>query len=173
MKMNKKECQIPNKSKRCYIQARSFLFAAERCGCVEECVESGMPQILIIPEYVNIAFSCELYLKTLLYKESESIKNHKLSELFTQLDIGISNRIALSLNLDIEKINSLLGQYENLFVKMRYQYEKPQENLSVPLQFFYNLTKSLDQIAQEIIDIEPYPSTSVNSDAFYDITSSY
>lgn len=171
--MNEKECQIPNKSKRCYIQARSFLFAAERCGRIEECVESGMPQALIIPEYVNIAFSCELYLKTLLYKESESIQNHNLSELFMQLDIGLSNRISLSLNMDKEKINSLLVQYKNLFIKMRYQYEKPQENLSVPLQFFYELTKSLDQIAREIIDIEPYPSTNVNSDTFYNITSSY
>jgi hypothetical protein len=53
----------PEKRKRCYIQARCFFFAAKRCGRLEECEESGSPQILPTPEYVNIAFSCELYLK--------------------------------------------------------------------------------------------------------------
>lgn len=56
MQINKMVDPNPEKRKQCYIQARSFYFAAKRCGQAEMCEESGLNQILPIPEYVNIAF---------------------------------------------------------------------------------------------------------------------
>jgi len=45
-----------------------------------------MNQVLSVPEYVNIAFSCELYIKTLLYQDNEPIQEHNLINLFDQLN---------------------------------------------------------------------------------------
>lgn len=166
------EGQVPEKRKRCYIQARNFFYAAKRCGRLELCEESGSHQVLIIPEYVNIAFSCELYLKAVLYRDEEIIREHKLLDLFNKLDITLKDRVAEILNTDKEQIDILLEKYTNLFTKMRYSFEKPQynESFSVPLDFFYKMAESLDILAQEIIGVEPYPSTNVNIDLFNDLS---
>lgn len=163
--------QNPEKRKRCYIQARSFYFAAKRCGRVEICEESGLNQNLLIPEYVNIAFSCELYLKALLYRDDESIKGHSLLELYNQLDVARRDRVSDISKINEVKIKSLLEQHSNLFGNMRYRFEYPQYSgsFSVPLQFFYLMAESLDQLSQENICVEPYPSTNVDINYFQEL----
>lgn len=151
----------PEKRRRCYIQARSFFFAAKRCGRIEICEESDIPQGLPIPEYVNIAFSCELYLKTLLYQDEEIIKEHRLSSLFRKLDATLRRKVAEILEMKDTEIEEFLDKHLNLFTEMRYRFESPQysESYSIPLQLFYSLAISLDQLAQETIGVVPYPWT--------------
>lgn len=166
--INKMAKQEPEKRKRCYIQARSFFFAAKRCRRIEICEESGLSQSLPIPEYVNIAFACELYLKALLYSDSEIIKGHSLSDLFSRLDVAHRHRVSKILKIEEVQIMILLEQHSNLFRNMRYRFEYPQYSgsFSVPLQFFYLMVESLDELAQEIISVEPYPSTNADIDYF-------
>jgi|GEM_PF-2611397 len=168
--INKMVDHSPEKRKRCYIQARSFLFAAKRCGRVELCEESGLNQNLPIPEYVNIAFSCELYLKALIYKDNETIKLHDLSKLFSLLDAAKIHRVSEILKMDEVQIKNLLEHHSKLFENMRYRFEYPEYSgsFSVPLQFFYLMAESLDQLAQETISVEPYPSTNVDIGYFYE-----
>lgn len=160
----------PEKRKQCYIQARSFFYAAKRCGRIEICEESGLNQNFPIPEYVNIAFSCELYLKTLLYRDHEFIKGHELSELFSRLDAAKIHKVSENLKIDEVQIRNLLEQHSNLFRNMRYRFEYLQYSgsFSVPLQFFYLMAESLDQLAQEAFGAEPYPSTNVDIGYFHE-----
>ncbi|WP_313180893.1 hypothetical protein [Lacrimispora sp.] len=156
----------PAKQEKCYIQARGFFFAAKRCGRTEICEESGLNQNLLIPECVNIAFSCELYFKVLLYKNQEVIREHSLFNLFNQLDDAKKKKISESLKMGQTQLKSLIKQHSNLFNRMRYRSEFPQYSgsFSVPLQFFYQLAESLDKLARELIDIDPYPITKIYID---------
>jgi hypothetical protein len=159
------------KRKRCYIQARDFFFAAKRCGKTEECKESGMPQRLSVPEYVNIAFSCELYIKTLLYKGEERIKEHTLIKLFDRIDVNLRNKLSDDLKMPIEEIRRLLHEHSQLFSEMRYRFESLQygESFSIPLQFLYSLAISLDRLAQETIGVLPYPLANADFACFPEI----
>lgn len=154
------------KQKKSLIQARNFFFAAIRCGRAEICEESGVYQVLPIPEYVNIALSCELYMKTLLYKGGERIREHKLIILFDRLDVKLQKKLSDDLEMPIQEIRNLLEEHSKLFQEMRYRFESLQysESFSIPLIFFYSLAKSLDQLAQVAIGVVPYSSTNVDID---------
>jgi len=155
-----------DKRNKCYIQARNFFLAAKRCGRIEKFQESGMPQVLSIPEYVNLAFSCELYIKTLLYKGNEPIKGHNLRNLFNQLDITLQNKLSDGLEIPTKEVCKLLDEHSELFSNMRYRFECCQyrESFSVPVQFFYSMVELLDQLSQETLGVKPYPSTNVGID---------
>jgi hypothetical protein len=165
-KTNWLENSRPEKRMRSYIQARNFFFAAIRCGRAEVCEESGMYQVLSVPEYVNIALSCELYIKTLLYKGEERIQEHKLIILFDQLDVKLQNTLSDDLKMPIQEIRNLLREHSKLFLEMRYRFESLQysDSFSIPLKFFYSMAKSLDKLAQETIGVNPYPSTNADID---------
>jgi plasmid maintenance system antidote protein VapI len=71
----------------------------------------------------------------------------------------LRHRVAEILEMNEAEIGKLLEEHSNLFKDMRYRFESSRysESFSVPLQFFYSLAKSLDQLAQETIGIIPYP----------------
>ncbi len=154
----------PSKREHCYIQARNFYHAAVRCGRVEENEESGMNQNLVIPECVNIVFSCELFLKVLLYKDDEIIREHNLLKLYKTLDDTIRDKIVNIIGIDESSFIGMLEEYGDFFKDIRYQfdYKRFKEGLTLPLLFFYGLAKALDQFVQETINIKPYSSTSVD-----------
>lgn len=154
------------KQKQFYIQARNFYFAAKRCGRSELIEESGLNQNLLIPECVNIAFSCELYLKALLFKNQEIIREHSLFGLYNLLDTATKDEIFNCMKMGPDQLGLLIKQHSELFTKMRYRFEYPQykDNFTVPLEFFYNIAESLDQIARRYIGIEPYPTTKYGID---------
>ncbi len=159
------------KSKKCYIQARSFFLAAKRCGKDEICEESGSNQYLPIPEYVNIAFACELYIKVLLYIEEDIIMSHNLLHLFNRLEASKRHRVSKIMNIHEAQITKLLNQHSDMFRNMRYRFEYQQyrESFSMPINFFYSLAESLDKVAQETIGVEPYPSTNANIHYFSEL----
>lgn len=149
------------KNRKSYIQARAFYFAAKRCGREEECEESGLPQNLNMPEYVNIAFACELYLKTLIYQNEEIIREHNFLELFKELNKIDRQRVKEILKMSDSDITELLDEHSDLFEEMRYYFEfnkyGAKEGFSVPLDFFYSFANALDQTARETLKFDPYP----------------
>jgi hypothetical protein len=73
--------------------ANNFFEAAERCDFpVGEVNEKNWP--LMIPEFVNRAFACELYLKGIaIATDTKVINKHQLDLLFNQLKIEYKNKI--------------------------------------------------------------------------------
>jgi len=65
--------------------ANSFLFAARRCMFSKgQMTKDTLP--LMVPEFVNRAFACELYLKAvILATKNENPKGHRLDKLFLVL----------------------------------------------------------------------------------------
>lgn len=73
--------------------ANNFFEAAERCDFpVGEVNEQNWP--LVIPEFVNRAFACELYLKAIaIATDTKVVNKHQLDLLFNQLKIEDKNKI--------------------------------------------------------------------------------
>ena len=77
------------------------------------------------PVMVNIAFSCELYMKALImwnHKNREIIGKHKLDALFGMLEISIQERIRKE--TDIQNWDTFLKDSADAFCAWRYYYEK-------------------------------------------------
>ena len=77
------------------------------------------------PVIVNLAFSCELYMKALLMlqrKSHEIIIGHELDQLFSELDETIRERILRETN--IRNWNRFMKDSSNAFEAWRYYYEK-------------------------------------------------
>jgi len=73
--------------------AEDFLRSAIRCG-FDDCRKTNKIPALI-PELVNRAFACELYLKALIYMESGELpkRGHKLDRLFARLSKSLRKEI--------------------------------------------------------------------------------
>lgn len=90
-----------------------------------------------IPNFVNIAFSCELYLKSILLHKGKSIaKTHDLNELYEEIIKYIDEECFLKvLREEISKdplysiddtrrdLISMLSKHKELFVDWRYIFE--------------------------------------------------
>ena len=77
------------------------------------------------PVMVNIAFSCELYMKALLMwknKSQEIIAEHKLDRLFAMLDLHIQEQIKAETG--IRGWDRFLSDSSDAFCAWRYYYEK-------------------------------------------------
>lgn len=64
-------------------------------GIIDKLFEKGMPNCnldasLIVPIAVNSAFACELFIKSLLPKNT---RGHKLNDIFNLLDINLKKEI--------------------------------------------------------------------------------
>ncbi len=99
--------------------ANSFLKAADRClnSCkVEDCTE-----ILFFPGAVCAAFSCELFLKYIIFIENgEEVKGHHLSDLFLKCSQKVQSALT-ELRTDILEI---FERNNNQFVDARYHHER-------------------------------------------------
>lgn len=91
-----------------------------------------------IPNFVNWAFSCELYLKTIDYNErNEYVNSHNLVDLYSQVKPYIDEASLLRIMSDISKeepnslnydfqsydLNELLEEHQNTFFCWRYIFE--------------------------------------------------
>lgn len=72
--------------------AKTFLMCAKKCN-EPPAQQHGWTHPLLIPIITNAAFSCELFLKTLLAKHNIPKKKHKLDELFEALPEDIKKEI--------------------------------------------------------------------------------
>lgn len=82
----------------------------------------------IIPEIVNIAFSCEVFIKSMLICEKAKYgKNHKLHELFKLLSLSVQDEVVTGvtqkLGIEAGSFDELLKQNGSCFYEWRYYYE--------------------------------------------------
>lgn len=99
--------------------ATNFLSAADRCLNGNR-IESGVT-ILTVPGAVCAAFSCELYLKYIVFMETgKHIRGHKLELLFKEC----SDRSQQSLIERRNDIFEVIQRNSDHFVKARYAHEE-------------------------------------------------
>lgn len=152
--------------------ADDFLEAALRC-CFNDSIKLKKYP-LIIPNFVNKAFACELYLKATLYLiENKIPKIHKINELFLELseknrqkiyDIWrtIEGQNIQDCDDTREMFDKNLEANSNIFTKFRYSHEWVGSSISLQNSFaeeqmhLHNLTKYpiydgfLEQLAKSI-----------------------
>lgn len=107
------------------------------------------------PVIVNLAFSCELYIKALLMmqrKNREIVIGHELNQLFLQLDETLKNRILCETN--INDWDTFMKDSSNAFEDWRYFYE---ENKAIRIGYIpelFRLADTLDKICTEIFSVK-------------------
>ncbi|WP_394910550.1 RNA 2'-phosphotransferase [uncultured Robinsoniella sp.] len=101
---------------------KAYLDAAKKCSNPSiECM--GWSHPLFMPIITNMAFACELFLKSLLKQHGKQLNNHRLLDLFNELNNDLETEIIGSDNPKDFKCN--LSKISNLFVDWRYIYEQP------------------------------------------------
>ena len=107
----------------------------------------------VVPEAVNLAFSCEIFLKTLLFFNDVKYKRkHKLEDLFNELPqkykTEIENRCLLEYGALHDSFGfSLLSNISDAFEKWRYCYEY--NNLQLRIGFLYIFANALRDICEQ------------------------
>lgn len=147
-----KENEYPNKPKLkeyntnlMLTTARSFLMAAKRCN--EPPLEQmGWSHPLLVPIVTNIAFSCELFLKTILNEYDLSPKHeHNLLKLFEALPKEAKNNIIGS--NDNQDFILKLKQNSYLFKEWRYIYEHHLRSINI--SFLFDFAERLSCYAEQ------------------------
>ena len=107
------------------------------------------------PVIVNLAFSCELYIKSLLMlqrKSREIVIGHELDKLLSQLDKPIQERIFRESN--IENCDEFIKDSSNAFEEWRYYYEDIKETRIGHISGLFKLADTLDKICTEIFSVK-------------------
>ena len=106
------------------------------------------------PIMVNIAFSCELYMKALLMwsnKKQEVISAHKLDELFEMFDPELQKKIKN--DSGIKCWDRFLKESSDAFCSWRYYYEK--DNVMFGhIGYLFSFAEALDEICLKTILVE-------------------
>ncbi len=133
---------MPNKI---VINANEFLEAANRCDFQESIKNKKYP--LLVPEFVNTAFACELYMKAIAkFQGIEEMKKHKLDELFKMLSLEakeaiydlwrVSNGNYISAcDYARQMFSNNLEAITNVFVRFRYAHEWSESTISLEHSF--------------------------------------
>ena len=106
------------------------------------------------PVVVNLAFSCELYMKALLMlqrKTREIVIGHELYQLFSELNEDIRERILRETN--IRNWDRFMKDSSNAFEAWRYFYEKDKSMIGHIPELF-RLADTLDKICAETFSIK-------------------
>lgn len=146
MKHSTAECDF----REMFYVACSFTDTAERAVGDKTIEKEGWMRQNIIPEIVNRAFACEIFLKAMLtYKNIKFKRNHNLFELWKKLSKELSNKVEGEIYECIEleesvSLDDLINKIANAFNEWRYIYE---ENLkSVNLGFLKIFNDSLREV---------------------------
>ena len=106
------------------------------------------------PVIVNLAFSCELYMKALLMLQQKNRKiiiSHELDQLFSELNEDIRERILCETN--IRNWDRFMKASSNAFEAWRYYYEKDKSMIGHIPELF-RLADTLDKICFEIFSVK-------------------
>lgn len=128
------------------IHANDFFEVARRCGFPKgEVTNDNFP--LIVPEFVNLAFACELYIKAIAeFKNINVKKSHKLDELFERLNIQDKEevysiwRVSDCNNIDDHEyfrqmFKNNLEAITDVFTRFRYAHEWATTTISLEHSF--------------------------------------
>lgn len=118
---------------RMFDQANKF-FAYSMLGTKYAKEEPVLNVYFMAPQVVNLAFACEVYLKTLLHhleidKDKKIRKIHKLNDLFNSMPQQYQDKINRSLfqrypfENDMISVHRRLDLVADAFAKWRYSYE--------------------------------------------------
>ena len=131
-----------------YDVASEFYYCGELCRT--SFGREGIPdRVLIVPEAVNYAFACEIFLKILLLISNIPYTyEHKLENLFNKLPDKYKNEIIdlcdKEYKGDREPFNmQFLSNVSSAFEKWRYCYEK--ENPPLKIGFLFIFSKILKE----------------------------
>ena len=113
--------QLANSSRACavaYLNAGDILFAQIKINST-----------LVLPCTINAAFSCELFLKSIVYSnmaQYKPIKGHNLEDLLLMLPCDTKNAILDIINKHDTNnyFKAFFDENKNAFVDLRYFYEK-------------------------------------------------
>lgn len=105
--------------------AQGFFLAGQRC-LLEIAVAPGTTQCLVSPGVVNLCFSIELFMKSLIVLQGQaSPKTHKFAELAALLPATDIAQVRVLYQQQVQKpsLDELLAEVSQFFVKLRYEYE--------------------------------------------------
>ena len=150
--------------------ANGFYLCAELC---EKAFDSKTLRwdLYSTPSSVNLAFACEIYLKTLLFciDNEKPIKQHRLNDLIALLPEDVKDSIMQSVYMKFPLEKNAWGEsYLNLvsdtFTEWRYSYEKYQ--LSCEIGYLRALADSLkEECAHRIFGISWDEYIGINIDS--------
>lgn len=138
---------------------------SEMMRSADEFLTIGYNSKTFIPNFVNIAFSCELYLKSiLLYTAKSKIKTHDLNELYEEIIKYIDEESFLKvLREEISKdplysvddtrrdLISMLSKHKKLFVEWRYIFEGKVEKPYIVDLVLINFAEALRKFANDMV----------------------
>ena len=124
--------------------ADTFFCAAERCN-ENRHITNEKFEWLPVPAIVNMAFACELYMKSILILNTETSKEHNLNELYHTLPPKIKEKIQQKFNSDTPYFQESLNKVADCFEECRYLYEY--ETLTVNLPFLWRFAEVLKEIS--------------------------
>lgn len=139
--------------------ACDFLYCADLCRTAWRKGDE-VTRLRIAPEAVNFAFSCELFLKTLLlFNEIPYKRKHKLEELFNELpkkyQLKIQEQCLLKYGGEKDPFGlSFLSNVSDAFEKWRYCYEY--DSLRLEIGFLQVLAKVLREICSQELFNQPW-----------------
>ncbi|MDO9623161.1 MAG: hypothetical protein Q7J46_04165 [Pseudomonas sp.] len=124
----------------------AFLIAATRSAELRVIDDGARFESAVVPAIVCAAFSIELGLKSLVYKESniECKREHKLEALFKKLLPSTQAAIVQELNMQPNEFNEQISLASNAFVDWRYVYEK--SSISINFEFLKALASAVEKI---------------------------
>ena len=133
----------------CLGEARAFLDAAKYCYNNKNI--SDFLEYLMYPFVVNLAFSCELFLKSIMIFRSntnEFIAGHPLDDLFTALPVNDQNAIRALFALKCsDDLDILLKSHRDAFENWRYAFEKP---VTARVSSLIKLTECMDEYSSAL-----------------------
>lgn len=115
--------------------------------------KSNLDVSLFVPAVVNCAFACELFMKSMLPKDTHG---HELHSLFSKLDTGIQGKIQNATVDSMKKIRLSYGNTDfqndltensNNFAEWRYFHEKSKCSANLP--FISNFMNAIFSVAVE------------------------
>jgi hypothetical protein len=108
---------------------------------------------LTLPSAVLSAFSCEVYLKSMIDPNSIKGDKHNLKNLFNHLSADIKNKIykRLASSNIITEFEETLANNADIFKKLRYIHEK--NSYQYNLNFLMWFADTLNQVSKDVLAI--------------------
>lgn len=132
-----------------YFEACRFLEIAEEYN--EKYGNLGFSNGYLVPILVNVSFSCELFLKSILRLENNMIEVHDLKKMFDNISSEASKTIREKINDD--NFDKLIEKTKLYFNYWRYAYEKTFYG-DVELGFMFKLAEALKSTIDERAQIK-------------------
>ena len=108
-----------------------------------------MPVSMELPKFVMLSFSCELFIKSMLYTKTNKVEGHDLDELIAKLDCGDMESIKKNMDHP-ESFDSDLKEFNKPFVEFRYSFEKA--SCAIDTVFINSLSDVLYLVSAERIN---------------------